>query len=143
MAANILVIATVPVEGDALQTHAPELALPADASVRVVSPASRVSRVQWLTNEEDSARERAGEIATETASAVTAGSEAEVEAEVGDVDPLRATQDALATFPADELVVLVRSEDRASWLERASVEDGFERFGLPVRYIVVGGTVSD
>jgi hypothetical protein len=143
MAANVLVIATVPVEGDALEAHAPELALPADASVRIVSPASRVSRVQWLTNEEDSARETAAEIANDTASSVSAGTDADVDAEVGDVDPLRATEDALATFAADELVVLVRSEDRTSWLERASVEDGFERFGLPVRYIVVGGTVSD
>jgi hypothetical protein len=143
MPVNILVIATVPVQGDALQTHAPELALPADASVRVVSPASRLSRVQWLTNEEDAAREKAAEIATDTASAVSATTDAEVDADVGDVDPLRAAEDALATFPADELVVLVRSEDRASWLERASVEDGFERFGLPVRYVVVGGTGSD
>lgn len=141
--ANILVVATVALEAEALRASAPELALPDSASVRIVSPASRISRLQWLTNEEDAARETAAEIATANAAAVDGASEADVEAEVGDVDPLQATQDALATFPADELVVLVRSEDRASWLERSAIEDGFERFGLPVRYVVIGDAAAD
>lgn len=137
-APSVLVVATTPMDGGVLQAHVPELALPPAASVRIVSPASRVSRLQWLTNEEDAAREAAGRIAERTADAVREGTEAGVETEVGDVDPLRATEDALASFDADEIVVLVRSEDHASWLERSAVHDGFERFGLPVRYVVVG-----
>jgi hypothetical protein len=134
---NVLVVATVAVDAEALHAAAPELALPESASVRIVSPASRLSRLQWLTNEEDAAREQAAEIADHSAAALDRTSQAQVEAEVGDVDPLQAARDALATFPADELVVLVRSEDRASWLERSAAEDGFERFGIPVRYVVV------
>ena len=55
---------------------------------------------------------------------------------MGDVDPIQAVEDALRAFSADEIVVLVRPEEEASWLERRSVEDGFESFGLPVRYLV-------
>jgi hypothetical protein len=139
---NVLVIATVVLDGSLLRAHAPELALPDGARVRIVSPTSRLSRTQWLTNEEDAAREEAAEIATDVAAAVDAVPETEVEAEVGDVDPLQAAEDALATFPADELVVLIRAEDQASWLERAAAERGFERFGLPVRYVVVDGAGS-
>lgn len=140
---NVLVVATVAVEADALRAAAPELALRESASVRIVSPASRVSRLQWLTNEEDAAREQAAEIASRNAAAVEDASQADIETEVGDVDPLQAAEDALATFPADELVVLIRSQDRASWLERSAVEDGFERFGIPVRYVVIGDAASD
>jgi hypothetical protein len=141
---NVLVIATVVLDWSLLREHAPELALPDGASVRVVSPTSRLSRAQWLTNEEDAAREEAAKIATDVAAAVDAApeTETEVETEVGDVDPLQAAEDALATFPADELVVLIRAEDQASWLERAAAERGFERFGLPVRYVVVDGAPS-
>lgn len=134
----VLVVATTPMDAGVLQAHAPELALPPAASVRIVSPASRISRLQWLTNEEDAARETAERIAERTAHAVGETTRAGVETEVGDVDPLQATKDALASFDADEIVVLVRAEDRASWLERSAVHDGFERFGLPVRYVVVG-----
>jgi hypothetical protein len=136
--ANVLVVATTAVNGHVLRASAPELELPPEAQVRIVSPASRVSRMQWLTNEEDEARQQAERIADRTADAVGRSTDADVETEVGDVDPLQAAEDALAMFPADELVVLIRSEDRASWLERSAMNDGFERFGLPVRYVVVG-----
>lgn len=140
---NVLVVATVAVDGRELQAYAPELALPDGASVRVVSPAACISRVQWLTNEEDAARETAARVASDMARAAETGTGAEIDVEVGDADPIRAAEDALAMFPADELVVLVRSRDRASWLERSAMRDGFERFGVPVRYVVVGGAGSD
>ena len=52
---------------------------------------------------------------------------------MGDADPLLATADALATFPADEIVVAAGAEystDRA----RALVARTRERFALPVRH---------
>lgn len=104
------------------------------ADVRVVAPAAKLSRLQWLMNEEDEARERAGRLADRAAAAVEPDAD-DVEREVGDVDPLLATEDALRTFDADEIVVVCPPPDRAEWLEQASLDDGFERFGLPVEYI--------
>ena len=127
---HVLVIATVPIDHELLDS-----VLDVEgAAIHIVAPASKVSHVQWLTNAEDDAREEASVVAERTAGAVPDG--AQVETEVGDVDPLQAAEDALREFPASEIVVVVPPADEASWLERASVEDGFARFGLPVRYIV-------
>ncbi len=126
---RVLIVATVPAPEDHLRR------LAADAEVHVVAPASNVSRLEWLTNDEGEARDQAEATAEETAQAARPGAAA-LDTEVGDVDPLLAAEDALRVFPADSIVVVVAPEDEESWLERASVADGFERFGLPVRYVV-------
>lgn len=129
---RVLVIAMAPVPDDLLERELGGLD-PGTIELRMISPASRVSPLQWLTNEEDGARAEAEQIAEEGAEA--APSEASVEAGVGDTDPLQAAEDALRTFDADQVVVVVPPGDEASWLDRASMADGFERFGKPVRYL--------
>ena len=136
--ARVLVVTTEALAARAVDL-APELEL-AD-KVRVVAPAAKLTPLQWLTNDEQEARAVAAEVAGDTARAVGERG-AEVEPEVGDVDPIQAVEDALATFPADELVVVLPGGDEASFLERAAREDGFARFGLPVRCITVGGAPS-
>lgn len=130
---RILVVATTTVNGRALEEQLRE-GRKDELAVHVVAPASGVTRTQWLTNVEDDARAEAEEAAGELAASVR--DEALVETEVGDVDPIQAAEDALREFDADEIVVVVRPEEEASWLERRSLEDGFERFRLPVRYMV-------
>jgi hypothetical protein len=51
---------------------------------------------------------------------------------------VQAVEDALRTFPADELVIATRSGDEADWLERGSGEEALRRFDLPVRRVVLG-----
>ena len=51
-----------------------------------------------------------------------------VQAEAGDSDPLQAAEDALANFDADELVVVTRPDDEATWLEEGRAEDIERRF---------------
>lgn len=104
-----------------------------DAEVYVVAPASKISRLDRLTNAEDDARADAGDRA-ELASEAVSGEN--VEAHVGDVDPLRAIEDALRVFPADEIVVLTASDDKATWLESGLGNDARERFSLPVTNLV-------
>jgi hypothetical protein len=55
------------------------------ATVHVVAPASDVSPLEWLTNDEDEARAKAERTAERVAHAV--GGAAHVEAEVGDRNP--------------------------------------------------------
>jgi hypothetical protein len=133
---RVLVVATAPVRPRDLRAQLADLGVDAASEVKVVSPASNLSWLQWLANEEDAARADAEAIAEETAG--VAEEAAETRAEVGDVDPIQAAEDALAEFPADELIVVVPPEDDRSQVERAALDDGFERFGVPVRYLAAG-----
>ena len=57
--------------------------------------------------------------------------------EVGDTDPVQAIEDALRTFPADEVLVVTRPDDDESWLEQDSAVEARERFGVPVTRLTV------
>jgi hypothetical protein len=103
-----------------------------DAEMLVVAPASKISRLDWLTNAEDDARAEAASVADKTAEATPTE---DVEAAVGDSDPVKAIEDALRTFPADEIVVVTRSDDQAGWLEEGTGETARERFRLPVTHV--------
>ena len=103
--------------------------------IHVVAPAVRQSRLQWLTNAEDDARAEAERIAAEVASTAEVDAD-RVHAEVGDSDPLLAVEDALRTFDADEIVVVTRTGEDASWLEEGAADTIAERFPqLPVKTI--------
>lgn len=105
-----------------------------DAEMLVVAPASDISRLDWLTNAEDDARAEAASLADKTAEATPTDT---VEARVGDSDPLNAIQDALRTFPADEILVVGRPDDEAGWLESGSGAAAQARFDLPVTHVTV------
>jgi len=132
---KLLVIATAPVEPgplrDAVREHAGD-----EAEIRVVAPASDVSPLQWLASDEDEAREKAAGVASEAAESVEPEA-ARTEAEVGDTDPVQAIEDALRTFHADEVLVVTRPEDDATWLEQDSAQEARERFGVPVTRLTV------
>jgi hypothetical protein len=133
---RLLVVTTTPVEGDLLRRRVREHSGERDAEVRVVAPASDVSPLQWLASDEDAARESAAEVAERSAREVAP--EARVtEAEVGDVDPIQAIEDALREFPADELIIATRPGDKAQWLEEDAGAEALERFDLPVTRLVV------
>ena len=57
--------------------------------------------------------------------------------EFQDTDPVQAIEDALRTFPADEVLVVTRPDDDASWLEEDSAQEARERFGVPVTRLTV------
>jgi hypothetical protein len=132
---KLLVVATAPIEAgplrDAVREHAGD-----EAEIRVVAPASDVSPLQWLASDEDAAREKAAGVASEAAESVEPEA-VRTEAEVGDTDPVQAIEDALRTFPADEVLVVTRPEDDASWLEQDSAQEARERFGVPVTRLTV------
>lgn len=123
-------VATAPIEPgplrEVVRDHAGD-----QTEIRVVAPASDVSPLQWLASDEDEAREKAADVASQAAETVEPEA-ARTEAEVGDTDPVQAIEDALRTFPADEVLVVTRPEDDAGWLEQDSAEEARERFGVPV-----------
>ena len=112
-----------------------------DAEMLVVAPASEISRLDWLTNAEDDARTEAASLAVKTAEATPTE---DVEARVGDSSPVKAIEDALREFPADEVLVVTRPDNDASWLEEGSGETAQTRFRLPVIRVTVAedGTLT-
>lgn len=110
-----------------------------DAELRVVAPASDISRLDWLTNAEDGARADAGALADKTAEAAPTS---DVQARVGDSDPVKAIEDALRKFPADEVLVITRPDDDASWLVAGSGEIAQTHFRLPIRLVTVAADGS-
>jgi len=132
---RVLVVTTASVEPDRLREEVLRHVGDENAEVKVVAPASDVSRLEWLANDEDEAREEAAQQADEAAEAVEPA--ASVETEVGDSDPVQAVEDALRTFPADQIVIVTGSEDEAGWLEQDSASAVSERFGLPVTELSV------
>jgi hypothetical protein len=49
----------------------------------------------------------------------------------------KAIEDALRSFPADELIVVTLPEEDAAWLEKGSAETALDRSPLPVTHLVV------
>jgi GABA permease len=132
----VLVVAIASVEETDVPREIRDLVERGQAEMRVVAPASDLSRLQWLANEEDEARAEAEDLADDAASAL--GAEDTPATEVGDPDPLKAIEDALRTFPADELVIVTPPDDQAGWLESGSAEEALDRFGLPVTRVESG-----
>jgi hypothetical protein len=132
MPRRVLVVPTASIPDSLLQrtvrAHAGE-----DAEIYVVAPASKISPLDWLTNAEDDARADARERAEQTAEAVPTEN---VEAHVGDSDPLQAIEDALRTFPADEVIIVTLPDESATWLETGAGAEARRRLALPVTEIV-------
>jgi hypothetical protein len=47
-----------------------------------------------------------------------------------------AIDDALASFPAEEIVIATYPPGESNWLERGLIEKARARFGLPVTHLV-------
>ena len=96
-----------------------------DAEVLVVAPALNSWLRHWLSDE-DTARRRAEERVTAYLERLER-SGVHAEGRVGDADPLLAIADALAMFPADEIVIAADAVPLAEHLARRTRQ----RFGVP------------
>ena len=131
---RILVIANETLGGAAL--HEAVTASARDGGkVLVVTPALNERLRHWLSDS-DEARRRASE---RLLACLAALESADVDAEgmIGDADPQQAALDALALFPADEIVVATHPEGRSNWLARGLVERLCETCDLPVLHVTV------
>jgi len=132
---HLLIVANETVEGSALVDTVRDIALSTDAEVLVVAPALN-SRLRHYMSDSDGARHAAEQrLAGCLARLRDAGVRAE--GHVGDADPLRAMEDAMAVFKADEIVIGTHPEERSNWLAHDIVSRACARFGLPVAHIVV------
>ena len=98
---RVLVVANETVAGSELRREIMERG--SLAEVLVVTPALN-SRIRHWTSDEDHAREEAQARLDVSVSSLT-GAGVKVRGQVGDDDPIQAIDDALRTFPADEIVI--------------------------------------
>jgi hypothetical protein len=130
MARRVLIVSTVEHGDDVLQAHVGN----AD-EVKVVVPVVRQGALDWLANDEK-AFGRAQQVAARTADQLPGET---VETVAGEANVGLAIRDALATFPADEIVVAVRPSDQEGLVESLATDSAAERSveGVPVRLVVI------
>ena len=132
MSKKILAVTAEPITGEALKSAVGT----DDAEVLVVAPALNTKTRFWLSDP-DPAIERAEDVAAETEERMEEDG-VDAVGETGESDPLLAIQDALATFEADEIVLVTHPEGDHNWLEDGVVSSARERFGdRAVRHLVV------
>ena len=130
---RVLVVANETVAGSELRREIMERG--PQAEVLVVCPALN-SRIRHWTSDEDHAREEAQARLDVSVSAL-AGAGVQVRGQVGDDDPIQAIDDALRSFPADEIVISTHPPGRSNWLEKGVVTRARERYGCPITHVVV------
>ena len=135
MTNHVLVIANETVEGNALVEAVRFRAHSRDAAVLVVAPALN-TRLRHYMSDSDRAY-AAAEQRLEACLARLREAGVHADGYVGDADPLRAIEDALSTFPADELVIGTHPEERSNWLAHDLVRRARVRFRMPVFHVVV------
>lgn len=117
-----------------------ELDLDDEAEIKVIAPTLAKSKLDLLTGGIDDEIGEAEARAEQSAgSAEAVGDAAVAKPEAGDADPLLAIEDALATFDADQIVLVPHAPDRQTWAEEGLLEEARERFPIPVREIEARG----
>ena len=136
MPKKILALVSEAVSADALRSAVGDDEA-RDAEVLVVAPALN-TRTRFILADPDPAIERAEQVQEETVERLNEeGVDAAAGAAAGEGDPLLALQDALATYPADEIVLFTHSGGEQNWLEDGLVDQAKERFRVPVRHVVI------
>ena len=106
------------------------------AEVLVVSPASNQSKVAFWVSDSDEAIEEAETAQVDTVERLE---EEGIDAagDTGEAEPAVAIQDALATFPADRIVIFSHPEGDRDYREDEGLADAEARFGVPVTHALI------
>jgi hypothetical protein len=134
--ARLLVIAPAAVDGSALRREI-EHRSRGKAEVRLVVPAVTESKVRHAFGDVDDAIADAKSRLARSVEGLR-GNGISVSATIGDSDPIVAAEDALGSFPADEVLIVTHSAEQADWYERDLFERAAERFQPPVTHIELG-----
>jgi hypothetical protein len=107
------------------------------AEVLVVSPATNQSKLAFWVSDPD---EAIAEAETAQVDTVERLEEAGIDAagQTGESEPALAVQDALATFPADRIIIALHPKGERDSREDAALADLESRTGIPVTWLEVG-----
>ena len=128
---RVLVVATTIADESELRENL------ADAGeVRVVTPAVKVSKLDWLTGAEDDARTEADRAAQSAVAAAPTEASVEIDSTSQNTDAAQNVDDALRMFRPDEIVIVSRAgEQPTTWLEDEALRTAVEESGVPVRHL--------
>jgi hypothetical protein len=131
---RLLVLTPEPVDADLLRNVLGDEV--EGAEVLVVSPATNRSKVAFWMSDSDEAIQEAQRAQEETVERLE---EAGVDAagDTGESEPAVALEDALATFPADRIVVFSHPEGERDYREDAGLADAERRLGIPVTHALI------
>jgi hypothetical protein len=106
------------------------------AEVLVVSPATHESKLAFWVSDADDAIEEAETAQVDTVERLE---EEGVDAagRVGESEPAVAIEDALATFPADRIVVFSHPENERDYREDEGLADAESRWGIPITHALI------
>ena len=106
------------------------------AEVLVVSPATNRSKVAFWVSDPDEAIAEAEAAEVETVERLEEGG-VDAVGDTGESEPAVAIQDALATFPADRIVVFSHPEGDRDYREDEGLADAEQRFGVPLTHALI------
>lgn len=128
--ARIVVVSSMEIEPSTLGDE-----ISADDELFVVVPAVEQSRLQWLTNDEGEARDKAQQVGDTIASdAPATATDVNVKPDV----PSQAVLDAIAQHHPDRILVVLREGEDATWLEEGELAQVPGHIaGVPVTRVAV------
>jgi hypothetical protein len=112
---------------------------PHDVELMVVAPALQSSALRFWLSDADDAIARARETERQTVDRLAQEGVEVDDSETGESDPEQAIQDALRSFPADEILVFTHPEGQQHYREDVDPAELEQRFELPVRRVTVRG----
>jgi hypothetical protein len=132
---KLLVLTPEPVDADLLRaTLGDEVE---GAEVLVVSPATNQSKLAFWVSDPDQAIAEAETAQEETVERLE-GSGVDATGDTGESEPAVALRDALATFPAERIVVFSHPEGDRDYREDEGVAEVERELGIPVTHAVIG-----
>jgi len=133
---KLLVVTSEPISSRQLRAAVGDGVAPNQTEVMVVAPALQENAVRFWLSDADEAIERAEQVRRATVENLDEEGVA-ASGDTGESDPLDAIQDALATFPADRIVLFTHSGSQRRYREDVDPSEVKERFGLPVNQATV------
>jgi hypothetical protein len=138
----ILVVANRTCPCPTLVDEVARRAIDTPAQVLVVAPALNSRLRHWVSDVDEAVAQARDRVGFAVAELRERGVSAR--GEVGDANPLLAIADALAGFPASEIVIATHPEGQSNWLERGLIQKATARFDLPITHLVSSyGLVAD
>jgi GABA permease len=133
---RILVVANETVGGRELLQEIDRHTKGRPAEVHVLAPALISSPVKHALGDVDDAREEA-QVRLDRSVESIRGLGVEVSGAIGDADPNLAIEDALRTFPADEVIISTHPRERSTWLEKEVIVRAQRELSIPITHVVV------
>lgn len=137
---RLLVIANETIAGRDLHQRIREITAE-DGRVIIIAPALS-SRLKYIMSDVDEGRHHARRRLADSI-AMLRENGVNAEGEVGDPNPVRAFEDAVAVYRPDGVLVSTHPEERSHWIERGEVEKIRDRTTLPVEHVIVDLAVQN